>query len=219
MLNKGLKSKPLFLFHFFEWRMLKKADYITVPFNEMKSQFYKKFRSKIIVIPQGVKLGTSVADYRRKDVIRIGFSGYIYYGIRDIFPLIEYLLSKKYNFEFHVFTNQRDLFKKYKAYLNKNIFIYDYIDRNSLIYSLSELDFLVAVNFDSVDGVITAIPSKLIDYGETRRPILFYENSELPIEIIDEFMTFNFSRAFNIDLNKYNISVVTDQFVKLIKRQ
>ena len=52
--------------------------------------------------------------------------------------------------------------------------MYDYISRDMLIYFLSELDFLVAVNFDSVDGVITAIPSKLIDYAETKRPILFY---------------------------------------------
>jgi len=218
MKNKGIISRPLFILHYFEWNTLLKADFITVPFSEMREQFYKKFRFKIVVIPQGVQLGSPIGNYSRKNTIRIGYSGYMYHGTRDVFPLIDYLILKCYKFEFHIFTNQRVLFQKYQSYFGTYIFLYDYISRDMLIYFLSELDFLVAVNFDSVDGVITAIPSKLIDYAETKRPILFYENSQLPLDIIDEFMHFDFTRSFNLDLKKYDISVIASQFISLIQK-
>jgi len=216
MLNKGLKSKPFFLFHYFERNMLKKADYVTVPFIEMKSQFYNRFHKKLHVIPQGVPMGVEVSIYKQNKPLKIGFSGYIYKGSRDIFSLIDYLISQEYDFEFYIYTNQRDLFAQYKEFIGNQLLLFDYVDREKLILELSKLDFLVAVNFDSFNNQITAYPSKLIDYALSKRPILMYENSRLPLKVIEEFMNYNFINKTIVDIEKYNIKTVAKQFIQLI---
>lgn len=216
MLNKGLKSKPFFLFHYFEWNMLKKANYITIPFIEMKSQFYKRFHNKLFIVPQGVPIGVPISIYQEFKPIKIGFSGYMYKGSRDIFTLIDYLISQEYDFQFYIYTNQRELFAPYDKFIGVQLLLFDYVEREKLILELSKLDFLVAVNFDSFNNQITAYPSKLIDYALSQRPILMYENCSLPLKVIEEFMNYNFSSRTKVDLEKYNIKTVVSQFVQLI---
>jgi hypothetical protein len=216
MLNKGLKSKPFFLFHYFEWNMLYKADYVTIPFEEMKSQFYNRFHKKLYVVPQGVPMGVPISIYKEIKPLKIGFSGYIYRGSRDVFSLIDYLISQDYDFEFHIYTNQRELFAPYNKFIGKQLLLFDYVDREKLILELSKLDFLVAVNFDSFNNQITAYPSKLIDYALSKRPILMYENSRLPLKVIEEFMNYNFINKTIVNIEKYNIKTVAKQFIQLI---
>lgn len=215
MLNKGLKKKPLFLFHFFEWNMLRKADFVTIPFEEMKFQFYSNFSHKFKTIPQGVRIIPISHKYVPNNPIKIGFSGYIYPGIRDIFSLIDFLLEKNYNFQLIVYTNQQFLFESYKKFIGNKLILKDYVTRDQLISELSLLDFLVAVNFNSVDGARTAVPSKLIDYALAQRPVLLYEQSNLPLNHIQEFMEYNFANQHFVDLQMYDIKVVAQKFIQL----
>ncbi len=215
MLNKGLKNKPLFLFHYFEWNMLRKADYVTVPFEEMKAQFYSKFIYKFKTIPQGVKINPLTIKYVPNDPIKIGFAGHIYPGIRDIFSLIDFLLDGNYNFQLIVYTNQHFLFEPYNKFIGNKLILKDYVTRSQLITELSLLDFLVAVNFNSVNGKRTAAPSKLIDYALAQRPILLYEQSNLPLNQIQEFMEYNFENQYFVDIKMYDIKVVAQKFIRL----
>jgi hypothetical protein len=215
MLNKGLKNKPLFLFHFFEWNMLRKTNFVTIPFDEMKVQFYSSYGYKFKTIPQGVRIIPIPLAYVPNSPIKIGFSGHIYPGIRDIFSFFDFLLEKNYDFQLIVYTNQHFLFETYKKYIGNKLILKEYVERSQLITELSSLDFLVAVNFNSVGGNRTAVPSKLIDYSLAKRPILLYEQSNLPLDRIQEFMQHNFENQYIVDIQMYDIKVVAQKFIRL----
>jgi hypothetical protein len=216
MYSTALKYKPFFYFHYFEWNVMRKADFITVPFSDMKNFFYKKFSFKIKIIPQGVSLIKDLEEYKQNDPIKICFSGNIINGKRDIFSLLDYLILKEYKFIFDIFTTQPNLFENYKGNENYKINCREYIDRNELIKELSKMDFLVAVDLDESSSFVSAVPSKLIDYALSKRPILKYEQSKLPLETIDKFMNYSFEEAFIFDLDKHDNVLVTNQFIDLI---
>lgn len=214
MYSTALKYRPLFYFHFFEWNVLRKVDFLTVPFEDMKRFFYKRFIHKIKVIPQGVSLDVKIETYKKNVPIRIGFAGRIYPGKRDIFSLLDYLILKKFDFEFEIFTDQPELYTKYNN-PEKKINFRNYIEREKLIQELSRLDFLIAVDLDEISDRTSAIPSKIIDYGLAKRPILKYQHSKLPIEKVYNFMNYNFYDSYNIDITNYDTRTVTKKFIEL----
>ena len=103
-----------------------------------------------------------------------------------------------------------------KIYIGKQIVLRDFIPREDLIKELSKMDFLVNVNTDSTNGVINAIPTKLIDYRLSGRPILSYEQSKLPKQLINEFVEGNYKNTY-IDqaFERYDIKNVAHQFLSL----
>jgi len=218
MYNKHDTFNKMKYFHYFENQFLKKADYVSVPFEEMKDLFNDKYREKFKVIPQAFKIDKSeLPKYEVNEVPTFIYSGTIMPSYRDPFSLIDFLNNEGYDYRFIIFTKQNHLFKKYGAILEKKIFIKDYIPRDLLLKELAGADFLVNVNTDSVNGKINAIPSKLIDYSISGRPILSYEQSNLPVKTIKEFMDGNYSRAYEgINLDHYRIERVCIQFLKLI---
>ncbi len=216
MYSTAVKYRPFFYFHYFEWNVLRKADFITIPFPEMKNFFYKKFRKKFRVIPQGVDLNKKVELYKKNSPIRIGFSGNIICGKRDFFSLLDYLISKEYKFEFVIFTDQPELFIKYAGNNNYRLNLREYIERDDLIKELSKLDFLVAVDLDNSTNNLSAIPSKLIDYALSRRPIFKYEHSKLPKEKLDNFMNHDFGNSFQFNIYNHDTQIVTNKFIQLL---
>ena len=73
------------------------------------------------------------------------------------------------------------------------------------------VDFLI--NFDN--NVSGQLPSKLIDYAMTSKPILNIE-SDLNINIIDEFLNGDYSNSLKIhNLDDYKIENVTNKFIDL----
>jgi hypothetical protein len=209
--------KP-FYFHFLENLFLENANYIAVPFEEMKLQFNQRYTNKFVVIPQGFKfVEYELAIYKQTDKINFAYSGTIMPGKRDPFELIDYLEMKGVNYNFIVYTHQKHLFDRYKHLLNYKIFIKDYIPRVQLIFELSKMDFLVNVNTASKNGIINAIPSKLIDYYFVKRPVLSYEYGSLPKVIIDSFLQGNFEQKFQFkNIEKYRVENVVNQFLNLI---
>jgi len=208
--------KP-FYFHFFENKFLKKADHVSIPFDEMKDLFNKKYREKFITIPQGFKfINHNLAIYQPNRVITFSYSGTVMPGSRDPFELINYLEELNVNYCFIIYTAQKHLFNKYEKILNKKIILKDYIKRDQLIYELSKMDFLLNVNTPLNNGKINAIPSKLIDYYFIQRPVLSYEFGYLPKNVVDEFINSNFQNQHQfINMDRYKIENVVSQFIAL----
>ena len=82
---------------------------------------------------------------------------------------------------------------------------------------MSKADFLV--NVDTVHDTrenIEAIPSKLIDYSFSGRPILNISSAFVDESVVIDFMNRDYSRQRRIDISNYNIQKVCSQFLELI---
>jgi len=210
--------KKMFYFKYFEKSFCSRCDYIAVPFDAMHTQFYKEFRSKIITIPQGFNL----AEIKRSDKPvhhekpTFLFAGSIIPGFRDLTLLLDFLRDYKNDFLFIVYTNEQGWFEKHKSELKNRIEIRSYIDRLTLIYEMSKVDFLVNVDtiLDSQSNV-EAIPSKLIDYALSGRPILNLNSNNLDVEKVKAFLSGDYSGARVIDTSRYDIKIVAKKFTRL----
>lgn len=210
-------KKP-FYFKYLEWSFCKKCDFITVPFEEMRNQFYPQFKTKIKVIPQGFnfdEIKTHEGEVKN-DITTFLFAGSVIPGKRDLSLFLDYISSLEMDFLFLVYTNQAEWFNHYKPSLGDKLNIHCYIDRLTLISIMSKVDFLVNVDteLDSLTNV-EAVPSKLIDYALSGRPILNLNSANLDIDLVNEFLNGDFSRQRIINKGAYNIKVVSDAFLKL----
>jgi glycosyltransferase involved in cell wall biosynthesis len=84
--------KKLPYFHYFENNFLKKADYVSVPFDDLKNFFNQKYIDKFRVIPQGFDFKEiKLAKYEKNFKPTFAFSGSVIPGIRDFFNLLDFL--------------------------------------------------------------------------------------------------------------------------------
>lgn len=210
--------KP-FYFKFWEVNFCRKCDYITIPFQELKNKFYPEFSSKLVVIPQGFDLGEIrlfEGQIQNEKPVFI-FAGSILPGKRDLTLLLDFLSSLTKDFLFIVYTQQPEWFKKYKLILGEKLELRGYIDRLSLIYEMSKADFLVNIDsiFDTQDN-LEAVPSKLIDYALSNRPILNLKTNCLDKEMVIKFLHKDYSMQRIIDKSKYDIRNISAKFLELI---
>lgn len=210
--------KPAY-FQYLENLFLKTADYISVPFPEMIRLFNPEFKDKFVVIPQGLRF----SDYQVLETSPNNpsptfiYAGTIIPNSRDPFPLIDYLERKKHHYRFIIYTHQKHLFSKYGKLLEKRIFLRDYIPRGQLMQELSKADFLINI-FEPTgkDELIIAIPSKLMDYGLSGRPILCYSYNNIPENKIEQFLVKDYSGQFIIeDFDRFRIEKVCQSFLEL----
>ncbi|RZJ76717.1 MAG: hypothetical protein EOO45_01315 [Flavobacterium sp.] len=194
---------------------LKKADYVTVPFDGAINAYDKSLSDKIVVIPQGFNIDEINVFSGKLDnaVPTFGYAGSFIPGRRDPRPFIDHLLEKGYDFKFVIYTKSHELFTKYKDILDKKIIIRDYIPRDKLLFELSTMDFVV--NFDNRNEI--QLPSKIIDYALTTRPILNVDAYDLNEKSIAEFINGNYGAALKINPEDYNIKTVANKFIKLAK--
>lgn len=209
--------KP-FYFKLQETRFCRRCDYITIPFDNMRNQFYQEFRSKIRVIPQGFNMADIVlheGPHLNERPVFI-FAGSIIPGKRDLALLLDFLALLPKDFLFIIYTNQRDWFAKYTNILGGKLLINDYIDRLSLIFEMSKADFLVNVDTIHDDhSNVEAVPSKLIDYALSNRPILNIHSAHLDKELVLEFLERNYSRQRKVEKSQFDIRSVTAKFLAL----
>ena len=85
------------------------------------------------------------------------------------------------------------------------------IPRLELITEFSKMDFLVNIN----NATSNQIPSKLIDYTLTGRPIFSFSQDKFEIEKFESFCHGDYSSFQTIDISAYNIKTVADQFEHL----
>ncbi|PZD76612.1 hypothetical protein [Mesonia sp. K7] len=193
------------------------CDYISVPVETAKYAYFKEFREKIRVIPQGFQLDNlKLADYSVNRIKTFAFAGNVYPGLRDPSAFLEYLCDLEMDFKFVVYTKKNAIFKKYKNRLGNKLEIRDYVPRAKLLYQLSKMDFLINIkNISSVQQ-----PSKLIDYALTKRPVLEITSQFAELKTFNKFLQEDYTNQFifkNID--NYDIKNVTNQFLKLYNSQ
>lgn len=211
--------KPPFYFGWLEKKFCRKADYLTVPTAASINGYYKEFHDKIRVIPQGFRF-EDIRKYtgpKTTDKIIFGYGGMFIPGRRDPSELLAFLngLNESYHFEFHVYTNTPQLIAPFIAASNDRIQLKQVLDRESLLFEMSKMDFVV--NFENVGN--TQTPSKLIDYAILEKPILSIKTGNLDINIVSEFLNGNYANAFIInDFEQYRIEKVAKKFLQLLEK-
>lgn len=194
-------------------------DYVVTP-TSTAIEYYTNFTSidKIKVIPQGFRMNNvKIAKLERHSCPHFAYAGIFYEDKRNPTKLLEYLTSVDKNFKFTIYTIKHGdiynkILKKYKEILREKLIINDIIPRDECIYELSKNDFLI--NIDNLSSV--QIPSKLIDYGLTKRPILSFRQNEIPVDRFEEFFAGVYDNRRWIDLEEYDITCVSKKFIDLI---
>jgi hypothetical protein len=212
--DKADSFKKLFYFQYVEKWFCKKANYITVPTEGSVDAYYPEFHDKIKVIPQGFNFEETILFEGpvSNAVPTFGYAGGFIPGIRDPRELLDFLCKYEHPYKFIIYTSNTDMILPYVAASNNRIELRAYIPRETLLFELSKMDFLLNIN----NGTNVQTPSKLIDYALTRRPVLSIDKGKLDTALIEKFLRGDYSDRFEMgDMEKYNIKNVARQFVEL----
>jgi hypothetical protein len=215
MLN-GSKSGHLKYFERYERQFCEACDYITVPVEQAKNGYYQEFQHKIEVIPQGFEFELPEKNAATTNsVLTFAYAGTFYKDIRNPEAFLKYLAELKMDFRFEVFSPHNVLIEQFKPILKDRLVIRETLKREDLINELRKMDFLV--NIENVNSP-AQVPSKLIDYAITGRPILSVNPVSPKKETILEFIKGDYSNQYVVhDIERYHISNVAEQFITLIK--
>ena len=207
------KYNPFFLAPI-ERYWCKYADKIVVPFEKAKEGYYPEFRDKMEAIPQSIDFSkVRIESYRKNDIPTFFYCGTVYEGIRDPSLLLEYLCTIDRPFRFIVYSKSR-LFDVFQDRLGGKLEIKQPIPRLDLIRVMSTMDFLINISNDSD----VQLPSKLIDYGLSQRPILNISSrfSDNEIELFNRMLNGDYSRTVVIDnLSQYDSRIVARRFLSI----
>ena len=201
-----------------ERKFCRKASYITVPTLAAIKGYYEEFHPRIKVIPQGfrfedVKLYTGE---KQTEKVIFGYGGMFIPGRRDPSEFINFLntLDSSINFEFHIYTSTPQFVQPFIDPSRSNIQLKPVLDRDSLMFEMSKMDFLV--NFENAGTSQT--PSKLIDYAILKKPILSIKFGDLKENDVLMFLNKNYESALIIDQpDQYRIENVAQKFITLIE--
>lgn len=216
MLNKTTNYKQPFYFKQLEKNWGKYCDFISVPLESERENYYPEFRNKVCVIPQGFDFSEleSVREEPHNAVPTFAFAGSFIPGLRDPRPILEALCTLKNDFKLIVYTDQRDLLEPFQDRLGSKLDIRDRINRDELLNALRRCDFLLNID----NGKAKGRPSKLIDYALSGRPIISLNSSDVDRKLIEDFMKGDYSRQYVIeDIEQFNIKNVAQQFLDLCR--
>lgn len=214
---KGNYKSVLFTNYIFIIWFTKLFDLFVVPVKEAVPKF-KCFKdiTKIRVIPQGVFFEEfKTCPYKKNRIPHFSYAGSFYKELRDPSYFFEFLKGIDNEFRFDLYLPQENYFKpKILDYANQikgEIRIFDFLPRQELISVLSKNDFLI--NFDNENASMS--PSKLIDYAITKRPILSFNKGSFDGDVFKAFLEYDFTHQIHIDVNKYDMNHITDNFIEL----
>ena len=200
-----------FWFSSFEKKWCSSCDYISVPIESAVSAYYPEYRDKIKVIPQGLCFNSIVlSPYIKNDVPTFAYAGNVYNRLREPTRFLEYLSLLNIDFKFIVYTKSPEPFLRFSERLKNKLVILDYIERSQLLTMLSKMDFLINIANNSS----SQSPSKIIDYALTKRPILTISSGfgEKEQEVFRAFLNADYSQRLLVDIDKYDIVNVANQF-------
>jgi hypothetical protein len=212
------RSNHLNYFEKYERLFCEQCDFLTVPVEEAKQGYYPEFRNKIKVIPQGFEFEAEQENNEPNNpIITFAYAGVFYNDIRNPKSLLDYLSSLDIDFRFEVYSSDHSPVKHFRTKLGERLVLKSPLERKHLIQELRKKDFLI--NIENVNSP-AQIPSKLIDYGITGRPILSVNPLNINKSLIDQFINKNYSNQFIVNnLQQYDIRHVTDNFLKLINEK
>ncbi len=196
-------------------------DFVVTPTENAVTYYqkYKENKAGIKVIPQGFDFSEiEVGEYIPNKIPHFAYAGIFYHDKRNPEQFLEFLTRLENDFIFTIYTVKhgpmyQNVLMKYKEILKGKLVINDIIPRIDCIRKLSLNDFLV--NIDNLGGV--QVPSKLIDYTLSGRPILNFKQDEIPEETFIEFLSSNYSGKYTINIEDYNITNVAAKFDSLIQ--
>lgn len=195
-----------------EW--CESVDYITVPTEGSKEGYFIEYRDKIRVIPQGFDFSkTPIVQYKKNKVPTFVFCGSVYPGKRDVRSFMDYLLTIKLPYKFKLLMHS-PLDKRYEIESNHQIEYVTGKTRKDVIMECSKADFLINV----INPNTAQTPSKLIDYGISKRPVLDISNDFCEHRQFEEFCNGDYHSQHLIpNLDQYRIENVAHQFIQLTK--
>ncbi|ASI36432.1 hypothetical protein A0126_12835 [Exiguobacterium sp. N4-1P] len=215
--TKDIKIAPYF--NYIQKKVCSISSYVVIPTIAALPYFLKyKDEKKIKIIPQAFDFSNiKISDYKKNEVPTFGFAGLFYKDIRNPEKLLESLSSIDIPFKFVVYTVTRgrifdEVLLKYKNILGDKLEISSLIPREDCLKKLSEMEFLI--NIDNLSS--NQVPSKLIDYALTKRPILSFKQDEIDIEILKSFIDGVYDNSLYLDIEKYNIKHRSNDFLELI---
>lgn len=215
-MDNGQSNAHLSIFGKFEKQFCSLCDFLTVPIEQAKAGYYKEFREKIRVIPQGFNFTLPIEKRTvHNDPITFAYAGIFNKSYRDPSNFLNYLIDKQYVFRFIVYTPFTDLISGFKDKLGDQLEIRAIVPREILLQELGNMDFLL--NIENMNCP-NQLPSKLIDYSLTGRPIMSINPDDVDKNKVDEFFQQNYSNEFIVEnIEQYQISNVATKFVDLIK--
>jgi hypothetical protein len=202
-----------FYFKHYEKKWGELCNYISVPISNAVNAYYQEFKHKIKTIPQGFDFdNVELAKYQVNEIPTFAYSGFLYKGKRDLTKFLDYLFEIETNFKFIVYTQNISLFTQYINKFKGRLEIRDYVPRKELLFELSKMDFLINIaNYSTVQ-----VPSKLIDYAITKRPILEISSDFKEINEFKEFLQENYLKRKKIaEIEQYTIKNVGNAFLDL----
>lgn len=206
--------RKLFYFKYIEKWFCRKADFITIPIEGARSAYYPEFHNKIRVIPQGFQLDkVDLPEYKKKAAYPVfAYAGGFIPGRRDPRGMLDFLLESNLKFEFIVYTADASILLPYQHTLGEKLVIREYIPREELLHVLSGMDFLLNID----NNTHTQLPSKLIDYALTGRPV-FNLSSDTDFSLLMEFFKGNYSGKMDLaPPDDYDIRTVVKKFSLLL---
>ncbi len=205
-------SRP-FYFKYLEKQWGRLCNFISIPVQEAIEAYYSEFRNKMKVIPQGFDFeSVELALYVPNEFPTFAYSGFLYKGKRDMTKFLEFLLQIDEKFKFIVYTPSAPLFEHFKVKFGNQLEVRNYIPREDLLFELSKMDFLINIANQST----VQVPSKLIDYALTKRPILEITSDFSQENEFREFLKRNYKSEKKINhVEQYDIRNVADAFLKL----
>ena len=211
--GSAVGQKHPFYFKYVENFWGEKTDFVTIPLKGACEAYRKNVQEKIRIIPQGFDFSeVKLSDKVDNTIPHFAYAGSIYKGQRDPSSFLEYLCKLKQEFVFTVYTNDSLFYQLYKAKLGEKLIVKPYIERQQLIYELSEQNFLInLINPSSVQS-----PSKLIDYLLTRRPIIDISTPFAEETIVQRAFQGIFDNKYeHVNIQEYNIINVANKFLSL----
>ncbi len=198
---------------YFEKKWCREADYITVPTEASKEGYFPEFREKIHVIPQGFDFSkTPISEYKKNPIPTFIFTGAIHPG-RSPLKFMDYLLTLDLDYIFLLYMHS-PLDRKYETLSNGKIKYMVGYGRKDIVNECSKADFLI--NVKNISSVQT--PSKLIDYGIAKRPILEISDNFKEQKEFEQFINGNYHSQLLIkNLDSYKIENVASGFISLAK--
>jgi hypothetical protein len=99
----------------------------------------------------------------------------------------------------------------YKETLNDRLELLGTIQREELLLILADMDFLINLDNNKSEH----LPSKLIDYALTKRPVLNIRKDS-DFSMVNNFLGGDYSGQMDLEnLEKYDIKTVAGQFLAL----
>ena len=213
------QTKRAIWFKNIERDVYKQCDFLTIPTKNAIPLYSSLIpESKIKIIPQGfnmryLKLYTGPYE----GTIKIAYAGVFYWDIRNPEFLFRYLDASDVDYTFFIYMRYNDskfdaCLEKYSN-LAKKVRVEYNVPHDDLITELSKMDFLV--NIENLSN--TQMPSKLIDYGMTKRPIFSCKESTFSADKFEKFLHRQYDGRYEVQIEDYNIEKIAGQFLELYK--